>query len=322
MTGFLWPGALLLLLLLPLLVWAYRRALRPPARSVALHPDVALLARAAGRKRRWTAHLPAALYLGACALGLAALARPTLPVPEANPRAGIMLALDVSRSMAANDIKPSRFDAAREALKTFVRQLPKDARVGLVVFSTEASTVVPLTSDHQRVIDAVDLITIGRSTAIGDGIMESLKDLPSLAQRRKGSSDPSKLATIVLLSDGRNRNGIDPLVAAQDAKKQDVVIDTVGVGTTHGNVTDPRGFGAFGFAGRFDPATLQAIAKETGGTYVFVDSASKLHNVYRRLGRSVAWTWHRQEASGLVALAAAALLLLSLAAGEARRRAV
>ncbi len=320
MTGFLWPGALALLLLVPLVVWAYRRALHHPAQSAALHPDVALLARAAGKRRRWTSHLPAGLYLTAVVLGLAALARPTFPVPRADPRAGIMLALDVSRSMAATDIAPSRLDAAREALKTFVRALPGGARVGLVAFSSSATTVVPLTSDHQRVLDAVDLLTLGRSTAIGDGILESLKDLPSLDERKKGGADPARLATVVLLSDGRNRAGVDPLEAAREAKAQQVVVDTIGVGTVGGATS--RGYNGFGFAGRFDETTLKAIASETGGEYVFVDSASKLHRVYRRLSHGVAWTWHREEASGLVALAAAVLLLASLALGQARRRVV
>lgn len=322
MTGFLWPGALVLLALVPLLVWAYRRALRRPARSVALHPDVALLARASGPRRRWTAHLPAALYLAAVTLGLAALARPTFPVPQADPRAGIMLAIDVSRSMAATDIAPSRFEAARDALKTFVRSLPGGARVGLVAFSSYATTVVPLTPDHQRVLDAVDLLTLGRSTAIGEGILESVKDLPSLEERQKGGADPSGLATVVLLSDGRNRNGIAPLEAAAEAKKQQVVVDTIGVGTVNGAGSDPYGSTRFGYAGRFDETTLKAIASDTGGEYVFVDSASKLNQVYRRLGHGVAWTWRKEEASGLVALAAAALLLVSMGLSQARRRVV
>ncbi len=321
MIGFLWPWMLALLLALPLLVWLYRRALRRPSETVALHPDVALLARASAGRRRWTAHIAAALYLAACGLGLAAVARPTIPVPHVNDRAGIILAIDLSRSMAANDIAPSRFEAARRALKTFVRALPSGARVGVVAFSSYATTVVPLTSDHQRVLDAVDLLTLGRSTAIGDGIMKAIQDLPSLTDREKGGGDPSKLATVVLLSDGRNRTGIDPLVAAAEAKKQRIVVDTVGVGTN-----DPGGFyngySRFGAAGRFDERALKAIAQETGGSYVFVDSASKLNHVYRGLSKQVAWSWRKQEASGPVALIAAALLLASLLAGQARRRAL
>ncbi|HKI55521.1 MAG TPA: VWA domain-containing protein [Trueperaceae bacterium] len=319
MIGFMWPWMLGLLLLLPLLVWLYRRAMTPPAESVALHPDVALLARAASRRRRWTAHVAASLYLAACGLALAAMARPTIPVPRVNERAGIVLAIDLSRSMAANDITPSRFEAARQALKTFVRALPGGARVGVVAFSSYAATIVPLTADHQQVLDAVDLLTLGRSTAIGDGIMKAIQDLPSLAEREKDGGDPSKLATIVLLSDGRNRTGVDPLAAAAEAKKQHIVVDTVGVGTDQPGGLN-GGFNQFGAAGRFDERTLRSIAGETGGTYVFVDSATKLNSVYRRLGRSTAWSWHKEEASGLVALAAAGFLLLSMLMGQARRR--
>lgn len=319
MIGFLWPWMLPLLLALPLLVWLYRRAMRPPSKSVALHPDVALLARAAARRRRWTAHVAAAFYLAACGLALAAMARPTIPVPRVDERAGIMLAIDLSRSMAANDIAPSRFEAARRALKTFVRALPAGARVGVVAFSSYATTVVPLTADHQRVLDAVDLLTLGRSTAIGDGIMKAIQDLPPLVERQKGGADPAKLATIVLLSDGRNRTGVDPLAAAAEAKNQHIVIDTVGVGTDQPGAFN-RGYNQFGYAGQFDERTMRAIASETGGTYVFVSSAGKLNNVYRRLGKTVAWSWHKQEASGLVALAAAAALVFSMLLGQSRRR--
>lgn len=323
MIGFIWPGMLALLLAIPLLVWLYRRALRPPSKSVALHPDVALLARAAGRRRRWTAHIAAVLYLAACGLALAALSRPTVPVPQVNERAGIILAIDLSRSMASSDIYPNRFLAARRALKIFVRALPAGTRVGLVAFSTYAATVVPLTSDHQRVLSAVDLLTLGRSTAIGDGILQAVADLPSLAEREKGGGDPSKLATVVLLSDGRNRTGVDPLVAAAKAKSEHVVVDTVGVGTIQSGVGNQQfgnsPYGYFARGSEFDPQTLKAIASETGGQYVFVDSAGKLNSVYRRLGRSVAWTWHKQEASSLVALAAAGLLILSLFIGQIRR---
>lgn len=319
MIGFQWPWMLALLGLLPLLVWLYRRAMKPPAKSVALHPDVALLARAAARRRRWTAHVAAALYLAACGLALAAMSRPTIPVPQVDERSGIVLAIDLSRSMAANDIVPSRFEAARQALKTFVRALPTGAKVGVVAFSSYATTVVPLTSDHQRVLDAVDLLTLGRSTAIGDGIMKAIQDLPSLAEREKGGGDPSRRATIVLLSDGRNRTGVDPLAAAAEARKQHIVVNTVGVGTDQPGRFN-RGYNQFGAAGRFDERTLRSIASETGGQYVFVDSASRLKSVYRRLGKSVAWSWHKEEASGLAALAAAGLLLMSMLLGQARRR--
>ncbi|MEJ2667692.1 MAG: VWA domain-containing protein [Deinococcales bacterium] len=128
---------------------------------------------------------------------------------------------------------------------------------------------------------------------------------------------------MVLLSDGRKLTGVDPLLAAAKAKSEHVVVDTVGVGTNQGGANNQQfgnsPYGYFGRGSEFDPQTLKAIASETGGQYVFVDSASKLNGVYRRLGRSVAWSWHKEEASGLVALVAAGLLVLSLFVGQVRR---
>ncbi len=319
MSGFLWPWALALLALVPLLVVVYRRGRRPPAETVALHPDLALIARATPGRRRWRSHLPALLYLLAFAVALVAFARPTFLVPEANPAAGVILAIDVSRSMRATDINPTRFDAAREALRAFVRELPAHARVGLVVFSGYARTVVPLTPDHQRILDAVNLLSLGSSTAIGEAILESLRDLPTVEERSKTGDDPSRLATVILLSDGRNRTGADPFEAARKARDDEVTIHTVGVGTNDGG-TVPGVGDRFGFASRFDETALRAIADETGGQYVFVDSAASLDDVYRKLSKAVAVSFHRDEASALVAFVAAIVLALSMLSSAYRRR--
>lgn len=139
---FLWPSALFLLLLVPLLVFGYRRGLTPKAASAVLHPDLAALARASARRRDPSRHLPALFFLLALILGIVALARPTIPILQADPRAAIVLALDVSRSMRATDVLPSRFEAAREALKVFIRELPQGVCIGLVTFSRAATEVV------------------------------------------------------------------------------------------------------------------------------------------------------------------------------------
>ncbi|MCX7782042.1 MAG: VWA domain-containing protein, partial [Meiothermus sp.] len=144
---FIWPWALGLLLLVPLLIWLYRQSLRPPAESVVLHPDVAILARASRRAQHWRLHLPAGLYMLALVVAIFALARPTLPVLQADPRAAVVLTVDISRSMQATDVQPSRFEAARAALRTFIRELPEGTRVALVTFSRDAQLVVPLTTD-------------------------------------------------------------------------------------------------------------------------------------------------------------------------------
>ncbi|HEX7022595.1 MAG TPA: VWA domain-containing protein [Trueperaceae bacterium] len=318
-SAFLWPWALALLLLLPLLAWLYRRGRKRPARAVVLFPE--LPAQTSLQGLRWSRHLPAILYLGACLLAFLAVARPTFAVPEPHPLAGIMLALDISRSMQATDIQPSRFDAARAALKAFVQDLPASTRVGLVTFSSYATTVVPLTTDHQRLLDAVDLLHLGFGTAIGEGLLQSLTALPSLEEREKLADDPSKLAAIVLLSDGQNRTGIDPMEAVQEVKEQQVTIHTVGVGSPGGGPIPGFG-GRFSAAARFDGATLRALSEQTGGRFVLVDSAQELHDVYRALSRSLAWRTKRDEVTAAVSLAAAALLLASLGLSGWRRKVV
>ena len=230
-----------------------------------------------------------------------------------------MLALDVSLSMQATDVTPSRFEAARSALQTFLSELPEGARVGLVTFAGYATTVVPLTDDHERILDAVEFLSLGRGTVIGEALLESLAALPSLEDREASGDDPATLATIILLSDGRNRGGVDPLLAVAEAKRQQVTVHTVGVSTTTDGPV-PGLPGRFGSAARFDETTLRAVATQTGGRYTFVDSAGQLRDVYSELSRSLTWRFGRDEATAVAALGAAALLLLSVGWSALRRR--
>ncbi|GEM87431.1 vWA domain-containing protein [Meiothermus granaticius] len=317
--SFQWPWVLVLLLLLPLWVWVYRRSLRRPAEAVVLYPDLARLRRAVGA-RGVQRHIPALLFLGALLLALLALARPSWRLLEADPRAGIILAVDISRSMQATDVWPSRFEAARSALRTFVRELPRGARVGLVTFSRNATLVVPLTTDRTQLQEAIDLLQLDLGTAIGEAIVESVSALPSLKER-SDVPDPKSLATIILLTDGRSLGGIDPLLAAEQANQQQIRIDTIGIGrVTDGPVPGlPEGYQV---AAAFDPETLRSIAQITGGEYVSVDSLSKLQQTYRSLSQKMVWKTHRDEVSGLFALGAGVLLMLSLGLSQLRRRVV
>lgn len=318
--SFVWPWVFLGLLLLPLLVWVYRRSLQPPAESVVFHPNVSLLQKATNHTSSYTRHIPAVLFLGALLLALLALARPTSSLLEADPRAGIILAVDISRSMQATDVLPSRFEAARSALRTFVNELPQGARVGLVTFSNNATLVVPLTTNRQRLQDAIDLLQLDLGTAIGEGIMESLAALPRLEERRD-VNDPKSLATIILLTDGRNLAGIDPLDAASQANRQQVRIHTIGIGrVSNGPVPGlPEGYQ---MAAAFDEKTLRAIAQITGGEYEPVDSLSKLEQTYRALRQKMIWRVHKDEISALFALGAGVLLTLSMGLAQFRRRVV
>lgn len=317
---FIWPWALGLLLLIPLFIWHYRRALRPPAESVVLHPDVALLARASRRTQNWRQHLPAGLYLLALVAAVLALARPTLPVLQADPRAAVVLTVDISRSMQATDVQPSRFEAARAALRTFIRELPEGMRVALVTFSRDAQLVVPLTTDRARLLEAVDFLDLNLGTAIGDAILESITALPPLSERAE-APDPKSLATIILLTDGRSLAGVDPVEAAQEAARLQIRVHAIGIGrTTEGPV--PGLPEQYALAAQFDEETLKEIARVGDGEYFFVDSAGKLKEAYRNLTRQMMWRIRRDEATAYLALLAGIFLMLSLGVAQLRRRVV
>ncbi|MFC4453866.1 vWA domain-containing protein [Deinococcus sonorensis] len=306
---FVWPWALALLLLLPALWWGYRRALPGQASSAALHPDLRLIAGAAAGGRPLRRHLPAALYLLAVALALVALARPTVRLPLPLPRVAIVLALDLSLSMDAQDIAPSRFAAAQSAARDFVRDLPAGVRVGLVTFGSYAELNAPLTTDHAAVIRIIDALTLGHSTAIGEGLLTSLHALTD-----GGVAPGPGLASIVLLSDGRSNTGAEPLDAARQVLRRGIQVNSVGLGT-QGGLNVPGGFVV-----GFDAETLHQVATMTGGHYYEARSASQLRSVYRRLARALAWRIEPREVSGLVSALAAVLLLASLALAQGQRR--
>ncbi|GEM83106.1 MAG: UPF0353 protein [Meiothermus sp.] len=317
---FIWPWALGLLLLVPLLIWLYRLSLRPPAESVVLHPDVAMLARASRRAQNWRQHLSAGLYLLALVMAVVALARPTLPVLQADPRAAVVLAVDISRSMQATDVQPSRFEAARAALRTFIRELPEGMRVALVTFSRDAQLVVPLTTDRGRLLEAVDFLDLNLGTAIGDAILESIMALPPLSERAE-APDPRSLASIILLTDGRSLAGVDPVEAAQEAARLKIRVHAIGIGRASDGAV-PGLPEQYALAAQFDEEALKEIARVGDGEYFFVDSAAKLKEAYRTLTRQMTWRVRRDEATAVFSLLAAGLLALSLALAQVRRRVV
>jgi Ca-activated chloride channel family protein len=306
---FLSPWALLSLLVLPLILWFYRRQRSDKASVSLAFPLLALLGQVSVR-RRWTRSIAPLLFALALALALISLARPSFPVPEAHPQAGIVLALDVSRSMFAQDILPNRFEAAREAIRSFVVDLPAGTRVALVTFAGYATTLVPLTDDHERILEALDYLRTDFGTVIGEAMLESVRALPSLAERLNLGEEPERFATVILLTDGRSFGGIDPLLALEEVKAAHVKIHTIGVGTHDAFI--PGIPPQYQFAARFDEETLRTVAEDTGGEFSFVSSASALSEVYQDLGRSLIWRFRREEATALLALGAACVLVLSL----------
>ena len=314
LLGFLWPWALAALLVVPLALLAYRRA-RGRAEAHARHPDLATLEAASTQaKRRWRA--APLLYLIALALAALALARPATVLRVSSDRSAVILALDVSRSMMATDVLPSRWEAARDALRAFVNDLPRGTRVGLVSFSGFANTVIPVTDQHDRLIAAVENLELAFGTRIGDAIKVSLENLKSEAAPGKGVQH-----RIILLTDGRNFGGEDPVEVALEAKRRGVEITAIGVGRVREGPVPGLPAQSSAYA-HFDESTLKAIAEEGGGEYHHVSEADALKTLYRKLVRSVTWKPTFTEVTGIAALVAALALALSLAVSNLERRVV
>jgi Ca-activated chloride channel homolog len=258
----------------------------------------------------WKSRVPAALFVLAILTGMFAFARPHMPFWAPDPQARVVLALDVSRSMRADDIKPTRIEAATKAAKQFVSSLPVDVHIGLVTFSAGAVLNVPVGTDRDRVLQALEDPELGHGTAIGAGLLEAVQALPHRANS----------ATVVLLSDGSNTTGPTPLEAAEKAKLADVKVHTIGVGSL-GLRYNPTGStaGALYWMG-FDEAALKLVASTTGGQYHFVDSSEAFERAYSRLSGSLGWAWIRTEVTGLAALVSSLLLISSLIVSVLQRR--
>jgi len=300
--SFLDPVWLPALLLVPLLALVYV-LLQRRRRTYALRfTNLALLASVAGRRPGFRRHLPTTFFLfGLVGLVLAA-AHPVLNLEVARGRANVMLAIDVSGSMQATDVQPSRLEAARSAARSLIDQLPPSARVGLVSFNGGASLVAPLTTDRSTVQAALDGLRPGGGTAIGDGIEAALQQLQQAGS--SGTTAAKVPAMIVLLTDGSSNAGTDPQLAAAAAKAAGVPVDTIGIGQRnqptyiHGQQVDG-----------VDEVALQGIAATTGGSYYYAEAAGQLSRIYSKLGSSFGWEFLRVDIM-LPMLALGALVLI------------
>jgi Ca-activated chloride channel family protein len=314
-----WPYMLLLLLIIPAAVFGYLMASRRRARYAVSFSNLAVLATVVQTAPRWRRIVPAALALLALAAALAGVARPQVPMSVAQEQASVVLTVDTSGSMRADDVKPTRLGAAQEAIRRFLEKLPKQYRVGLVTFSGQSFVASPLTEDRELVLAALGSSYPYRGTAIGDALATSVGLVApvvaygdsSKPAPAPGGSDPERpLSVILLLSDGAQTEGVlEPREGAMRAKSYGIPIYTIALGTADGFV---GGLGGFRRPVPPDPETLAEIAELTGGEAFRTPDEAKLNAVYEdiasRLGRHSEW----REATSLFLGGAA---LLSLAAG-------
>jgi Ca-activated chloride channel family protein len=304
------------LALLPLAVAAYVAAQRRRRRFAVRYTNVDLLAGVA--RAGWLRHLPAALALLALAALLIALARPQRTVAAERREATVVLATDTSGSMRAADVTPTRLDAAREAARTLVREVPEDFRVGLVRFGYPAEQLLEPTTDRTRMELALRSLTVKGSTAMGDAL-----DLALEAARTPvpdGLGGTRRLpAAIVLLSDGANTKGQDPIDVAQRARKEGVRVYTVGLGTPQGVVESRRPDGTIHRTHvPPDTLTLREIARTTGGRYFSAPDAARLDSIYSGLATRFSTRREKQEVTSAFAGGGLVLLLAGLAASLLR----
>ena len=318
-----WPLMLLALLIVPLALLAYLAIERRRARYAIHYTNIEVLATVTAGASRWRRYLPLALATLALTCALAALARPEAEVSVASEQASIVLTVDVSGSMSAEDVKPTRLGAAQEAVRRFLAGLPKKYRVGLVTFSAEPYVAAPLTHDRQLVLEALRFgTTFGRGTAIGDSLARSVELLQPVASGDDGTTaqparppaDPEgPLSAILLLSDGAQTRGtLEPLQGAERAKSYGIPIYAVALGTPTG-VIDRGGFVR---PVPPDPVTLRQIAETTGGEFFATQNEVRLNAVYEdlasRLGEKKEWRELSFVLLGLAALFALGAGALSL----------
>jgi Ca-activated chloride channel family protein len=335
---FLWSNLLWLLLLVPVLIAAYVLILRRRKKMALRYASLMLVRDAIGPGQWLRRHVPALLILLAIVCALLGVARPSAVFTLPSEHQTIVLAIDVSRSMRATDVNPSRLGAAQRAVIDFVHDLPSNVRVGLVTFAGTAAIVQTPTSNREDLIAAVNRFQLQRRTATGTGLLMALSLLLPDAGidveaevfdrdfSRRAGAVPLNAATrqpkdfkpvapgsyttgaIVLLSDGRRTTGPDPLGAAKLAAERGVRVHTVGFGTKEGG---PVNFEDMVIYMRFDEEALKAIAGITEGEYFHAGSADDLRKIYGNLTAKLALERRETELTAFFGAAAALFAVLA-----------
>jgi Ca-activated chloride channel homolog len=330
--SFIWPGLLWALLLLPLLAALYWWLLKRRRRSSVRLASLAVAKEALGQGPGWRRHVPPMLMALALGALLFSLARPTATIKLPLSQRTIMLAMDVSGSMRAEDVKPNRLVASQEAAKAFITALPRDVKVGIVSFAGTAAVVQAPTTSRDDLIAAIDRFQLQRGTATGSGIVLSLATLfpedgieishitgqrnmpaPLGQQKEKKPFTPVPAgsyssAAIIMLTDGQRTTGPDPLDAAKMAAERGVRVYTVGVGTTQGEII---GFEGWSMRVRLDEETLKNISVLTQAEYFFAGSAQDLMKVYESLSNKLVVEKKETEITAFFAALGALFAVLS-----------
>jgi Ca-activated chloride channel family protein len=337
---FLWPNALWLVAILPLLVLLYIALLRRKKKAALAYSNFGVLRQALGARSSVRRHVPPALFLVALAVMIVALARPAAVVTLPSQHETVILAMDVSGSMRADDVKPTRLAAAQAAARAFVKDTPKSTRIGLVAFAGSAALVQPPTHNRDDVYAAIEQLQLQNATAVGSGILASLKAIfpeqdfelklpmpmrpgsaafggsrppPALGAQPKPEQKPVppgsyKSAVIILLTDGQTTTGPDPVDAARLAADRGVRVFTVGVGTPDGQILTGEGWS---IRVRLDEDALKVIADLTRAEYFFAGNAPDLKKIYEGLNSKLVLEKKETEITAFFTGVAAFLALVA-----------
>ncbi|MGW8250755.1 MAG: VWA domain-containing protein [Anaerolineales bacterium] len=318
---FLWPVMLIFLILIPLvsvfLLWMQRQRRRRAARF----SELGLVQASKGSRPGIQRNIPSALFLLGLTVMVVAMARPQTVVSLPRLESTLILAFDVSGSMAADDMQPTRMEAAKQVARDFVVRQPSAVRIGVVAFSDGGIAVLSPTNLQEDILAAIDRLSPQRSTSLGSGIQASLNAIDGSASPAMVSSDddaslptPTAVpegvyipASIVLLTDGENTTSPDPLEAAHMAAQRGVRLYTIGIGSPAGTVLEVNGFSVHT---RLDEATLQQISQITDGEYFRAESQEDLRRIYGSLEPQLVTRSEKMEVTSLLAGASLILLLV------------
>jgi Ca-activated chloride channel family protein len=306
---FAWPTVLLGLLAIPLILVGYLLLQRRRARYAVRYPNLEVLASVVGQGstvRRW---LPVGFYLLALAAMVVGLARPHASIAVPRQEVSVVLVIDVSGSMNATDVEPTRMVAARRAANLFVELLPEDFPVAVIAFDDGVNVMTRPTTDREAVRRTIDNLRAEGGTAMGDAIARGLQMRPGGPSAPPPPPDQTEPDTVLLLlSDGANTTGSDPLDAADQAEELRIPVHTIALGTPEGTLDLSGGFGGRTLPVPPDEETLQLISEQTGGRFFSAPTEEDLRSIYEALSSRIGFEVERQEVT--VVLAAVAVLLL------------
>jgi Ca-activated chloride channel homolog len=313
---FLEPSRLWLLVVVGALIALYVVLQFTRPRYTVRFSNLELLDKVAPRRPGWRRHLPAALFVTALAALVVSFAQPIRTERVPTERSTLMLAIDVSLSMAAEDIAPNRIEAAQEAAREFVLQLPEQLNVGLVSFAGTAQLLVPPTQEHERVMAAIDRLQLDKATAIGDAVRLSLD---VIADQSLGVEGQAPDAAIVLISDGETTVGLPTAEAIPLARDAGIAVSTIAYGTQEGQILVDEDGDGIGQLVRVpvNVDELRGLAEGTGGLPFTAETAQDLSSVYDRLGSTIGYEEQPRDVS--FRFVGAGIVLLLAAAGASLR---